>query len=89
MATHSSILAWRIPWMEEPTVHGVAKSWTRLSDFIFTFTFWEVWVGGSCLPATWRRQVFMASAAGILTDSALILPPNAFEVLLPPKPQMF
>ena len=30
MATHSSILAWRIPWPEEPgiTVHGVAKSWT-------------------------------------------------------------
>ena len=36
MATHSSILALRIPWTEEPeraTVHGVAKSWTRLSDF--------------------------------------------------------
>ena len=34
MATHSSILAWRIPWTEEPgraTVHGVAKSQTRLS----------------------------------------------------------
>ena len=32
MATHSSILAWRIPWTEEPgglhTVHGVEKSWT-------------------------------------------------------------
>ena len=31
MATHSSILAWRIPWTEEPggaTVHGVAKSHT-------------------------------------------------------------
>ena len=26
MATHSSILAWRIPWTEEATVHGVAKS---------------------------------------------------------------
>ena len=30
MATHSSILAWRIPWTEEPgglhTVHGVAES---------------------------------------------------------------
>ena len=25
MATHSSILAWRIPWTEA-TVHGVAKS---------------------------------------------------------------
>ena len=31
MATHSTILAWRIPWTEEPggaTVHGDAKSWT-------------------------------------------------------------
>ena len=28
MATHSSILAWRIPWTDEPggvTVHGVAE----------------------------------------------------------------
>ena len=29
MATHSSILAWRIPWTEEP---GAAESWTRLSN---------------------------------------------------------
>ena len=39
MATHSSNLAWRIPWREEPgrlLVHGVAKSPTRLSDFTFT-----------------------------------------------------
>ena len=28
-ATHSSILAWRIPWI----IHGVAKSWTWLSTF--------------------------------------------------------
>ena len=31
MATHSSILAWRISWTEEPgklhTVHGVAESY--------------------------------------------------------------
>ena len=31
MATHSSILEWRIPWTEEP-VHGVANSWTQLRD---------------------------------------------------------
>ena len=37
MVTHSSILAWRIPWTEKPTVRGVAKSRTRLSDFTFTF----------------------------------------------------
>ena len=35
MATHSSILAWRIPmdrgtW--QATVHEVTKSWTELSD---------------------------------------------------------
>ena len=44
MATHSGILAWRIPWTEEPgglqpmglqrawqgIVHGVPKSWTQL-----------------------------------------------------------
>ena len=30
MATHSSILAWRIPWTEEPgaTIHRAAKSQT-------------------------------------------------------------
>ena len=34
MATHSSILVWRIPWTEEPggLVHGVTKSWKHLSD---------------------------------------------------------
>ena len=40
MATHSSILAWRIPWTEEPgglhAVHGVTKSRTRLSDYLLT-----------------------------------------------------
>ena len=43
MATHSSILAWKMPQMEEPgrvhAVHGVTKSRTRLSDFTFTFHF--------------------------------------------------
>ena len=32
MATHSSILAWRIPWTEEPTVQGVTKSQTQLNN---------------------------------------------------------
>ena len=30
MTTHSSILAWKIPWTEKPggvTVHGAAKNW--------------------------------------------------------------
>ena len=38
MATYSSILAWRIPWTQEPgliQVYGVTKSRTQLSDVHF------------------------------------------------------
>ena len=46
MATHSSILAWRIPWTEEfgglQYSPRVAKSRTQLSDFTFTFLFFNV-----------------------------------------------
>ena len=35
MATHSSILAWRIPWTEEPggLQSTGSQSWTQLTDF--------------------------------------------------------
>ena len=41
MAPHSSTLAWKIPWMEEPGRLQSMRSlsWTRLSDFTFTFHF--------------------------------------------------
>ena len=42
MAPHSSTLAWKIPWTEEPgrlQSIGVAEGWTQLSDFTFTFHF--------------------------------------------------
>ena len=40
MATDFNILAWRIPWTEEPwawwaTVHGFTKSWTRLKQLTY------------------------------------------------------
>ena len=47
MALHSSILAWKIPWMEATTVHGVAKSRTRLSDFTSLQTVRWGFPGGS------------------------------------------
>ena len=39
MATRSSILAWKIPWMEEPCrLQSMgSQSRTRVSDFTFTF----------------------------------------------------
>ena len=41
MAPHSSTLAWKIPWMEEPgrLQSRGSLSQTRLSDFTFTFHF--------------------------------------------------
>ena len=41
MANHSSTLAWKIPWAEEPgglqSMESLSR--TRLSDFTFTFHF--------------------------------------------------
>ena len=39
MAPDPSTLAMKIPWTEEPAVHGVAEGRTRLSDF--TFMHWR------------------------------------------------
>ena len=61
-ATHSSILAWRIPWTDEPG--GLqCKSLTWLSDFYFHFSVsYQVsclWVGTWCLhfPYWWFNLV--------------------------------
>ena len=46
MATYSHILAWRIPWTEEPGgLHGVTKSWAGLNDYQHFFFFLSY-----CLP---------------------------------------
>ena len=41
MAPHSSTLAWKTPWTEEPGRLQSMRSlsWTQLSDFTFTFHF--------------------------------------------------
>ena len=44
MATHPIILAWRIPWMEEPgrLQPTESQSRTRLSNLTFNFTFKKI-----------------------------------------------
>ena len=44
MATHSNILAWKIPWMEEPgrLQSMESQSQTRLSDFTFFHIFLHI-----------------------------------------------
>ena len=44
MVTHSSVLAWKIPWTEEPSgLHSMESQESgdhkRLSDYTFTFSF--------------------------------------------------
>ena len=49
MATHSSVLAWRIPWIEEPS--GLQSTGRQESDTterlhysltLFSFTYWKL-----------------------------------------------
>ena len=51
MATHSSVLVWRIPWTEEPgeaTGHRVSKSRTRLKRLSPHAQRWaQEWLGGA------------------------------------------
>ena len=60
MVIHSSILAWRSRMdrgVWRATVHGTAKSWTRLSDGHFHF---HQSVGGCCL-SEWGYTVMIDS----------------------------
>ena len=63
MAAHSSVIAWRTPWTEEPggwaTVHGVTEGRTRLSD-------WHA-QGGTALTAQWVRVRLPVQGCGFDT----------------------
>ena len=71
MAPHSSILAWKIPWMEEPgglQSMGVTKSRTLLSDFTFTFHFHALekeMATHSCLENTREGGAWWAAVYGV------------------------
>ena len=61
MATHSSILAWKIPWTGEhgrAIVYRVTKNQTRLSHFIFTFTLCMYILGLMYLKYHFRNKYF-------------------------------
>ena len=56
MATHSNILAWRIPWTEEPGGLRATKNWTRLSDS-HTHTDIHPWSPSSKSPAAAAKSL--------------------------------
>jgi len=60
MATHSSIITWKIPWTEEPgwaTTHRVTQSWTWVNDSARAHRAW--WCSHMRIDAfelrCWRR----------------------------------
>ena len=70
MASHSSILAWRIPWTEELGGYSprVAKSQTRLSDFTFTFTLGSSTQVSSVAQSWLGRSLYKGTREGIPRD---------------------
>jgi len=50
MATHSSVLAWRIPWMEKPGglrsvgLHRVGHDWSNLAAAAARFFIWTIYI---------------------------------------------
>ena len=76
MATHSSVLAWRIPWKEQPgglgTVPGVAKSRTWLSGRSVHVLCPEDWPFRACItPADLSlQQPSEQGACGKLLDAS-------------------
>ena len=66
MVTHSSILAWKIPWTEEPgglQSHGVTKSWTPLKQPSTRH--------GSMLLFQLKKNTFFPSEAFILWKTSV------------------
>ena len=62
MATHSSVLAWKIPGTGEPVaaVYGVAQSQTRLKWLSSSSIHWKdwCWSWNSNTLATWCKELF-------------------------------
>ena len=75
MAAHSSILARRIPWIEEPgrlksigshTVHGVTKSRMRLSTaHVFIWLYRVLVEAHGVFSLHCGRRVLLVAASGI------------------------
>jgi len=88
MATHSSILAWKIPQIEEPgTVHGVTKN--QIPEYIHTHTHTHTHTPESRVLS--QRIIFlmpvchkdrMVKNIFLNTDIILIFPPMSRDIIL-------
>ena len=86
MAIHSSILAWRFPWIEEPggLLSMGSQSRTRLSDQLWHKTHWnimcclpEVYIQVGILGCFWPHLLIRIPVSLITGLLALVHPPGA------------
>ena len=56
MATHSSVLAWRIPGTEDPAIYGVAQSRTRLKQLSSSSSLMTITVVFNWLVPQWWEE---------------------------------
>ena len=80
MATHSSILAWRIPWTEEPGVQsmgskGVGQDWA--TNTFTLFTDWIIWRRACSLSCFFKQTFCLPNICSFITT----------WILSPLKPQ--
>ena len=90
MATHSFILAWEIPWTEEPwgaTVHGVTKSQTQLSNYTTITQARGRVLGALVSPRVPRFPAAQSRGPGVFTGPvrSISFPPLFFH---PPHPRV-
>ena len=77
MATHASILAWRIPWTEEPgglhrASHIASQSWTRLKRLSMQapVQFWLIQVSPGFLGQTPPLPHFRVRGGGLTSENS-------------------
>ena len=71
MATHFSILVWRIPWMEKPgRLQSMGSQRARLNDFTFHF----MYRNGNCCV----EQVFVGGNQGLCFEHGSFESPSKY-----------
>ena len=79
MATHSSILAWRIPWTEEPG--GLYSPWAR-SDSDKTEQLSSCWRAGLCCECCgWGVNKIESDRGGLMEMGCLVWEKDISHVL--------
>ena len=85
MAIQSRILAWKIPWTEEPSgSHRVDKSWTQLG----TYTLHILYLGpvhGRLIPSLYM-SVYLKNIRIAGNEPASFLPDHANIILIHEEP---